>query len=176
MTVVVNDRTTESGTIYFEKEKGGSNFKVLIEFTEPESKTVLFRDNKVWIYHPKIAQKEEYDLGKDQKHLEQFLLLGFGAKGHDLLKAYTITLGSAPGEAVVKLDLAPKGAMAEQLKKVELWLSRDTWQPVQQKFTEPDGDNLTARYTNIQESHGWPDSRFQIKTEGPVKTVRPGSN
>ena len=182
VTVVVNDRTTESGVIYFEKEKGGKSFKVLLEFTQPEAKTVLFREKKAWIYRPKIAQKEEYDLGKDLR-LEPFLLVGFGGGGHDLLKAYSITLGKAePDEAglssagVVKLDLIPKGAMAEQVRKVELWLARDTWQPIQQKFTEPDGDNLTARYTNIQESQGWPDSKFQIKTEGPVKTVRPGGN
>lgn len=177
VTVVVDDWTTESGAIFFEKENGGKSFKVLIEFTEPETKTVLFRDNKARIYRPKIAQIEEYDLGSDRERLEHFLLLGFGARGHDLLKAYNITLGNTPpGETIVKLDLTPKGAMAGQIKKVELWLSRDNWQPVQQKFTEPDGDNLTARYTDVKESHGWPDSRFQIKPDGPVKTVRPGGN
>jgi outer membrane lipoprotein-sorting protein len=177
VTMVVNDRTTESGAIYFEREKDRKSFKVLIDFTEPEAKTVLFRDNKARFYRPKIAQIEEYDLGTNKERLEQFLLLGFGARGHDLLKSYNITLGNTPpGEEVVKLDLTPKGAMAEQLKKVELWLARDNWQPVQQKFTEPDGDNLTARYTGVKETRGWPDSHFQIKTEGPVKTVRPGAN
>ncbi len=176
VTLVVDDRTTESGDIYFKKEKAGKGFKVLIEFTQPEPKTVLFRDNKAWIYRPKIAEMEEYDLGKNRERLEQFLLLGFGAPGHDLLKAYTVTLAgdvNLSGAATVKLDLAPQGSLASQLRKVELWLSRDTWQPVQQQFTEPSGDYLVARYTNIKESASLADSVFQIKTSGKVKKVRP---
>ena len=176
VTLVVDDRTTESGAIHFKKEKGGKGFKVLIEFTQPEPKTVLFRDNKAWIYRPKIAQIEEYDLGKNRERLEQFLLLGFGAPGHDLLHAYAVTLVgevNLSGAAAVKLDLVPKGSMATQLRKVELWLARDTWQPIQQQFTEPSGDYLVARYTNIKESAALPDSLFQIKTSGKVKKVRP---
>ena len=176
VTLVVDDRVTESGDIHFKKEKGGKGFKVLIEFTQPEAKTVLFRDNKAWIYRPKIAQMEEYDLGKNRERLEQFLLLGFGAPGHELLKAYTVTLAgevNLSGAATVKLDLTPLGSLAGQLRKVELWLSRDTWQPVQQQFTEPSGDYLLARYTNIKENAALPDSVFQIKTSGKVKKVRP---
>ena len=176
VTLVVDDRTTESGHIYFKKEKAGKGFKVLIEFTQPEPKTVLFRDNKAWIYRRKIAEMEEYDLGKNRERLEQFLLLGFGAPGHDLLKAYKVTLAgevNLSGAATVKLDLAPQGSLASQLRKVELWLSRDTWQPIQQQFTEPSGDYLVARYTNIKESASLPDSVFQIKTSGKVKKVRP---
>lgn len=176
VTLVVDDRTTESGAIHFKKEKAGKGFKVLIEFTQPEPKTVLFRDNKAWIYRPKIAEMEEYDLGKNRERLEQFLLLGFGAPGHDLLKAYTVTLAgevNLSGAATVKLDLAPQGSLSSQLRKVELWVSRDTWQPIQQQFTEPSGDYLVARYTNIKESASLPDSVFQIKTSGKVKKVRP---
>lgn len=174
VTLIVNDRSTESGAIYFKKEPKG--FKVLIEFTQPEFKTVLFRDNKGWIYRPKIAQMEEYDLGKNRESLEQFLLLGFGAPGHDLLKAYGVTLAGdtqVDGTPAVKLDLAPQGSMATHLRKVELWLARATWQPIQQQFTEPSGDHMTARYTDIKQNPLLPDSRFKIQTSGKVKKVRP---
>ena len=176
VTLVVDDRSTESGAIYFKKDKGGKGFKVLIEFTQPEAKTVLFRDNKGWIYHPKIAQIEEYDLGKNRERLEQFVLLGFGAPGHDLLNAYAVTLVGdvhLAGAATVKLELTPKGSMARHLRKVELWLARDTWQPVQQQFTEPTGDYLVAHYADVKDAPSLPDSRFQIKTSGRVKKVRP---
>ena len=176
VTLVVDDRTTETGSIYFKKDRGGKGFKVLIEFTQPEPKTVLFRDNKASIYYPKIAQIEEYDLGKNRERVEQFLLLGFGAPGHELLKAYSVTLAgemNLNGTPTVKLDLTPQGSLTRNLRKVELWLSRDTWQPVQQQFTEPSGDYLITHYSDVRETPGLPDSQFQIKTSGKVKRVRP---
>ncbi len=175
VTLVVDDRNTENGTVYFKKDPRARGSKVLIEFTQPEPKTVLFRDSKAWIYYPKIAQLEEYDVGKNRELVEQFLLLGFGVPGHELLKAYSITVAgdvNLNGTTAVKLDLTPKGSLARNLRKVELWLSRETWQPIQQQFTEPSGDYLIAHYSNAKQSD-LPDSRFQIKTSGKVKKVRP---
>jgi len=176
VTVVVDDKSTESGTIYFQKEKGGKGYKVKIEITQPDPKTVLVRDGKVKIYRPKINQIEEYDVGKKKELMEQFLLLGFGAGGHELAKAYGVTLGGAcnlNGAACIKLDLQPKGDMTRNLTKVELWLSPETALPMQQRFTEPTRDHLTASYQQVKPGPQ-ADSVFKINAPSGVKTVKPG--
>lgn len=176
VTVVVDDKSTESGTIFFQKEKGGKGYKVKIDITQPDTKTVLVRDGKVKIYRPKINQIEEYDVGKKKELMEQFLLLGFGAGGHELAKAYGVTLGgpcTLNGAPCIKLDLQPKGDMTRNLTKVELWLSPETALPIQQRFTEPTRDHLTASYMQVKLGPQ-ADSVFHIKAPG-AKTVRPGS-
>ena len=116
VTVIVDDRATEKGTVYFKRSRGKRDFKVLIHFREPSEKIVLFRDGKGWIYRPAIAQVEEYDIGRNRETLEQFLLLGFGTAGRDLEKAYSITVA---GEAkigsqnAIRLELLPRSPGVE---------------------------------------------------------------
>jgi outer membrane lipoprotein carrier protein len=178
VTVVVDDKSTERGGIFFQKEKGGRGYKVLIQFNDPDTKTVLVKGGKAEIYREKINQIEEYDIGKDRERFEQFLLLGFGAGGTQLKKAYAVTLaGDAPaaGETTYKLDLIPQGSMARHLTRIELWISKKTWQPVQQRFTEPTKDHLTVIYTNVREEPQ-PDSRFEIRWTGKKPTrIKPGT-
>ncbi len=184
VTVIVDDKSTEKGVVYFKRSRGGRDFKTYIHFREPSEKIVLFRDNKGWIYRPSIAQVEEYDLSRNKEAVEQFLLLGFGTPGHELQKAYHVTLAGdgragdvgAGNQDTVKLELVPKSpGAARHIKKVELWLSPETWQPVQQKFTEPSGDYLITQFAAPKINAAIPDSQFKLKLRGKVKTVRPQS-
>ncbi len=179
VTIVVDDRATEKGTVYFKRSRGKRDFKVLIHFREPSEKFVLFRDGKGWIYRPAIAQVEEYDVSRNKEAMEQFLLLGFGTPGRDLQKAYQVALAAdsgGAGQQTVKLELLPKSAsITRHIRKVELWLSRDNWQPVRQQFTEPSGDYLIAQYAALKLNAPIPDSQFKLQFRGKVKTVRPQS-
>lgn len=179
VTIIVNDRSVEKGTIYFKRPKGKREIKVKIDLRDPSLKVVLFTDNKGQIYYPKAAQVEEYDLGKNRQAVEQFLLLGFGTPGRELQDAYDVTLaGDAKIDDVdaVKLELLPKSAgVARHIKKVELWLSRKTWQPVRQTFTEPSGDYLTAQYSSQKINAPIPDSQFKLNLPKNVKHIRPQS-
>jgi len=178
VTVIVNDRSTERGTIYFEKMKGKT--RVLLAFREPAEKYVLFEGTKVSLYRPKIAEVEEYDIQQRQGLVEQFLLLGFGTAGSDLQKAYGIAWRgeeTVDGQRVVHLELTPKSAQASaRLKQIELWLSPENWQPLQQKFWEPSGDYLLARYSGQKLNTKIPDRNFKLPLRGKVKTVRPQGN
>ena len=175
VTVLVNDRSTERGTIYFEKAKGKT--RVMLAFREPAEKYVLFQGTKVSFYRPKIAEVEEYDIAQRQGLVEQFLLLGFGTAGSELQKAYSIAWRgeeSLDGQRTVHLELTPKSAQASaRLKRIELWLSPENWQPVQQKFWEPSGDYLLARYSGLKLNTKIPDRNFKLPLRGKVKTVRP---
>jgi len=174
VTVIVDDHSTDRGTIAFEKKNGKT--RVMLAFKEPAEKFVLFEGNKVSLYRPKIAEVEEYEIGGRQGLVEQFLLLGFGTPGSELQKGYQITWrGEEPldGERTIHLELTPKAEQAAaRLKKIELWLSPETWQPVQQKFWEPSGDYMIARYTGLKLNTTIPDRAFRLPLRGKVKTVR----
>ncbi len=174
VTVIVNDHSTDRGTIAFEKERGGT--RVMLAFREPAEKFVLFEGNKVSLYRPRIAEVEEYEIGGRQGLVEQFLLLGFGTPGSELQKNYEIAWGgeeSLEGQRVVHLELTPKSDQAAwRLKKIELWLSPENWQPVQQKFWEPSGDYMIARYTGLKLNTNIPDRAFRPPLKGNVRTVR----
>lgn len=177
VTVIVDDHSTENGKIFFEKAK--NKLRVMLAFEQPAEKYVLFTDGKVAIYHPKIAEIEEYSLAQNQGLLEQFLLLGFGTSGTELQKSYRVSwLGeeSLDGEPAVRLELVPKSSeVAARLQRIELWLSPQTWQPLQQKFVEPSKDYLIARYRNPQQNTKIPAKSFRLPVRGKVRTVRPQS-
>ena len=173
VTVIVDDNSTETGKIFFEKTR--KRPRVMIAFDTPAEKYVLFADGKVSIYRPKIAEVEEFSVGDRQELLEQFLLLGFGTSGRDLHKGYEIRLAgqeTLDGGLSFHLELTPKsGQVTRQLKGVELWISSDTWQPVQQKFVEPSQDYLLARYSGLQQNAKIPAKRFQLPLKGKVRTL-----
>jgi outer membrane lipoprotein-sorting protein len=176
VTVIVNDHSTETGKIYFEKDKSGKPH-VMLAFQDPSEKYILFSDDKVSIYHPKIAEVDEYKVANSEGLVEQFLLLGFGTSGKELQKSYRVSVKgeeTVDGEPTVHLDLIPKNRnVAARLQHVELWLSPQTWQPVQQKFFEPSKDFLVARYRNMVHNTKIAAKSFAFPFRGKVNTVRP---
>src|SRR6202051_5400161 len=87
VTVVVNDKSTESGKILVRRDD-----KMRIEVTQPDARTILREGDDVYIYNPKIHRVEEYNLGKKKSVVDQFLLLGFGTSGSSLKESYALTL------------------------------------------------------------------------------------
>ena len=176
VTVIVDDHSTEKGKIYFEKDKSGKPH-VMIAFTDPAEKYVLFSSDKVSIYHPKISEVEEYKVANSDGLVEQFLLLGFGTSGSELQKSYKVSVEgeeSVDGQPAVHLDLVPKNQnVAARVSHIELWVSPQTWQPVQQKFIEPSKDFLVARYKNVLHNTKIAAKSFELPFRGKVKTVHP---
>jgi outer membrane lipoprotein-sorting protein len=174
VTVVVNDKSTEYGELFFEK----NNTQILLNFQKPDPKVILFRKNKAEIYLPKINQIQEYNLEKQSGLVEQFLLLGFGKETGDLQKSYTIKLNGEEvleGDTTAILELTPrKENIAAQLTKVQLWISEESWIPVQQKFFEAGGDYLITRYTAVKVNRQLPPSTFRDPFPKDAKHVKMG--
>jgi outer membrane lipoprotein-sorting protein len=149
VTVVVNDKSTESGRILVRRDD-----KMRIELTQPDERTILRDGDNFYIYNPKIRRVEEYNLGKKKSVVDQFLLLGFGTSGKSLTESYTMTLKgeeTLDGKKTVLLELVPKtDEVKQQLSKIQLWLDESTWLPVQQQFFETgSGDYFIIRYKNM---------------------------
>ena len=161
VTVVVNDKSTESGQISVR-----SDDKMRIEVTQPDARTILRDGDNFYIYNPKIHRVEEYNLGKNKSVVDQFLLLGFGTSGSSLKESYTVTLQgeeTLDNHKVLLVELMPKtDEVRKQLSKIQLWLDESTWLPVQQQFFETgSGDYFIIRFRNINRNGHIPDNEFK---------------
>lgn len=169
VTVVVDDKSTQGGELYY--NKGGT---ILIDILRPETKRILFRGSKAEIFYPKLNQIHEYNLEKHRGLIEQFLLLGFGTSGEDLRKSYLVTvLGESKldGMSVLQVELTPLDErIRSQIHKIHLWFDLASWAPVQQKFFEVGGDYMTTRYTDIKVNV--PIARTKLRLGAPKDAVR----
>src|ERR1700674_497461 len=161
VTVVVNDKSTQSGQIFVRRDG-----KMRIELTQPDPQTILRDGDDFYIYNPKIHRVEEYNLGKKKSVVDQFLLLGFGTSGSSLKESYTITLRgeeTLDSHKVILLELLPKtDEVKRQLSKIQLWLDESTWLSAQQQFFETgSGDYFIVRYKNIARNVRIPESQFK---------------
>jgi len=173
VTVVVNDKSTETGKIFVRRDD-----KMRIEFNAPNEKTILRAGNELFMFNPKIKQVEEYDLGKHRALVDQFLLLGFGTSGTDLQKGYLVTLigeEEMDKRHVVKLELTPKSDDArKQVSKIHIWLDESTWLPAQQQvFETGSGDYFLIRYINMVRNPPLSDNQFKQHWPKGVTRVKP---
>lgn len=165
-TAVINEDSVDTGTIAVKVPKP-HDLRMLIDFQEPDKKTVVIAGTKVDIYYPKTNTVQEYDLGKSHRsQMEQFLRLGFGSNSKDLTDAYSVKSGgpeTVAGEPTTRLELVPKSKdLLAQFPKFELWISDQTGISVQQKMYQPGGDYSVATYTNMQINPNLPDSAVSL--------------
>jgi outer membrane lipoprotein-sorting protein len=173
VTVLVDDRSTEYGELFYHKSK---NPEVLLKFEKPDPKVILFKKNKAEIFLPKTNQIQEYDLERHSGLVQKFLLLGFGTDTNDLNKAYEVKLvgeEQLSGDMAAVLELTPRNEqVAAQLAKVQLWISEESWLPLQQKFFEPGGDYLLTRYSSVRVNRTIPSSTFHIQAPKNAKRIK----
>jgi outer membrane lipoprotein-sorting protein len=169
VTVVVNDKSTESGTI---KVRGD---RMLLDLTAPDPRTILRTGDSLFVYTPGLKRVEEYNLGKNRALLDQFLLLGFGTDSSEMRKSYLVTYmkeDKIDDRKAVELELTPKmEAVRSQISKIQIWLDEATWLPAQQEFFEAgSGDYSIVKYSKIVRNPDLPDSQF--KPHWPKGTER----
>ena len=172
---VINDTDTQKGKIYFRREAGET--QMAAEVAEPDKKYVLYSSGKVQVYQPKIDQVNEYSAGKNRADIESFLVLGFGGRGHELLKSYDVKyLGAetANGVEAAKVELVPKSArLRNNIARILLWIDPAKGLSVQQQFFEPGGDYRLAKYSQIQINQKLPDHVFKLKTTSKTRFISP---
>lgn len=173
VTVLVDDKSTQYGQLLYRKDKKP---EILIKFEKPDLKVILFKKSKAEIYIPKINEIQEYDLEARSELVQQFLLLGFGTEVSELQKSYSLKLAGEEdiqGETAAVLDLTPlRKDIAGQLTKVQLWISEESWLPMQQKFLQPGGDYLLAHYTGTKVNRNLPSSTFEIDAAPGAKRTK----
>ncbi len=175
VTVVVDDRSTETGQILVRHDD-----KMRIDLAHPNPRTILRDGNELYVFNPRIKRVEQYDLGKHKDLVDQFLLLGFGTPGSELKKGYLVTvLGeeALDKQKTVLLELTPKSDdVRKQVSKIHLWIDEESWLPAQQKFFETgSGDYFIVRYTNVARNVRIADSRFKAHWPRGTTKIKPQS-
>jgi outer membrane lipoprotein-sorting protein len=174
VTVVVNDHSTETGTILVRGDK------MLLEMKAPDARTILRTGDNLYVYNPGLKRVEEYNLGKNRALFDQYLLLGFGTKGSELQRHYLVTLRGEPtidDKRTLELELTPKSdEVRGQISKIQIWFDESSWLPLQQQFFETgSGDYFIIRYSKTVRNPGlgespfkphWPKGTEKIKPQG----------
>jgi outer membrane lipoprotein-sorting protein len=172
-TRVVNETDTQKGKIYFRRHD--RDMQMAADITEPDKKSVLYTSGKVQLYQPKIDQITEYNAGKKRADIDSFLVLGFGASGHGLLKSYEVKYAGTEnvgGVQSAKLELTPKSqSVLNNISRIILWIDPKLGVSMQQQFFQPTGDYRLAKYFDIQLNQKISDDVFKIKTTGKTKIV-----
>ena len=177
-TDVLNDDTTESGTVTMKKVQPGE-VQGRVDFTVPDQKTITFEKRRIQEYLPKINTLQVFDLDKHGEQLDRFLMIGFGTSGIELAKDYDVTvLGTEniKGQSAIRLQLNPKAAEARQyVQKIELWIPEqgDPY-PLREKIFEPSHDYRLVTYNDLKINPPLKPDALQLKLPPGVKIEHPG--
>ena len=177
-TAVIKDTSEDDGKIALQRK----NFKDVhfrIDFQKPEVKSVDYADHKMQVYLPKANTVQQYELGKQGKAVDEFLilLLGFGTPGSELKKSYKVTVvseGEHNGKPGVHLELQPLSRETQkQLKMLDLWVDAADAYPMEQKLILPSGDTKAFRYTNVKINPPLTDDQVRLKLPKTVHRENP---
>lgn len=175
-TAIINDTSEESGTVTIYRARP-KDVRMLVEFTRPDPRSVAFASKKVQVFYPKMNTVQEYDLGKQGRLVDQFLLLGFGTTGGDLRNSYSIQWGGEEilaGQKTYRLDLTPKQKeAAEHVRRIELWISDSTAQPAQEKIWQGSKDYTLISYSDVKLNPNIKEEAVRLKLPANVKKEYP---
>lgn len=172
VTVVVNDHSTDTGTILVHGDK------MLLQMKPPDARTVLKTGDSLFVYTPGLHRVEEYSLGKNKALVDEFLLLGFGTPGSQLQQGYQVSLTGEPTldeKKSVELELVPKEASVKnQFSKIQIWYDPATWLPIQQQlFENGSGDYSIVHYSNVMRNPAISDSEFKPHWPKGTEKIKP---
>ncbi|MGA3126152.1 MAG: outer membrane lipoprotein-sorting protein [Candidatus Korobacteraceae bacterium] len=162
---VVDEHDIQKGVMYF--KRSGSNVDVAADILQPEHKKLVFANGKVQVYSFKTRHVDEKEAGQNREEFESFLALGFGGRGHDLLKNFDVRYAgeeTVDGVAAYKLELTPKSQKVRNMFRLfTLWIDPKTGMSVQQKALEGEYDFRLAKYSSMKLNQKLPEDAFKLK-------------
>jgi outer membrane lipoprotein-sorting protein len=175
-TKVIDDTAVQTGKLTMQRQRDKGTRAILDFSAEKDSRVIYLFSNTVRFYYPKLKLYQDIDVGRSSDVLNQFLLLGFGSSGKELMENYQITDGGTAniaGQGTTKLSLEPKSAHAkETLIKVDVWIPQGAAYPIQQQFFKPSGNYVTVLYSNIKIN---PQIKGTLEFKLPRGTKKQGS-
>jgi outer membrane lipoprotein-sorting protein len=174
-TAGLSETSEMDGAVRLRRIKGGT--QGIVEFQQPEQRTVFINGKQVQIYYPKANTVEIYDASKYTSNMDQILLLGFGTSAAELKKSYDVKDGGAQkinGADTTRIELTPRSdEMKKLITKIELWIPDGQSNPVRAKFSEPSKNYELVDYSDIKVNPPLPDSAFAFKVPGNAKKIHP---
>jgi outer membrane lipoprotein-sorting protein len=174
-TKAVDEHDIQKGRIYC--RRSGKDVDVAINVESPVPKSVLYKDEKVSLYEPRIDQVTEKSVGKSKADVDAVLNLGFGGSGEELMKSFDVAMEgweTLDGVKTARLHLVGKSDDLKKLfTKAILWVDPERDVPLKQQFFESTGDYRLNHYTAIVLNTKLSNDVFRLKTTSKTKFVRP---
>jgi len=174
-TAVLSETSEMEGVVRLRRAKGGT--VGVVEFQQPEQRTVFINGKSVQVFYPKANTVEIYDASKYTSNIDQILLLGFGTSSAELKKSYELKDGGPQkisGTDTTRIELNPKSAELKKLiTKIEMWIPDGQSNPIRVKFSEPSRNYELVDYSEIKTNPELPDSAFELKFPPNIKKIYP---
>jgi len=174
-TAVISESNEMEGVVRLKRSKGGT--VGIVDFQQPEQRTVYVNGHNIQIYYPKANTVEIYDSSKYTANIDQFLVLGFGTSAAELQKSYDLKMSGTEtvgNVATTRIEMTPKSAELKKLiTKIELWIPEGQDTPIQEKVTEPSKNYELITYSDIKVNPNLPESAFELKLPEKVKKIHP---
>jgi outer membrane lipoprotein-sorting protein len=168
----VPDTDVQKGVVYYERKNG--SFRAGVHFSQhngkPSAKAYTYNNEVFSLYESGPNQVTTYSkAGK----FESYLILGFGASGHDLEAKWNITyLGSenlSDGNSQVKTEklelIAKDPDVRKNVPKVTIWVDPDRAVSLKQVFTLSSTSTYIGHYSNFKMNQTLPSDAFKFKTD-----------
>ena len=167
----------EYGTLIYKPSAGQNKGKLRIDYTRPSKDIIALVGDNVVFYQPRINQVFKSTLAKAAKGKVSGYsqLIGLDGSVKSLAGNYSIEIVGdemTNGQKTTTLRLTPKVAKASgQYATIDIWVSQQSWLPVQWKLVERNGDFTIVSLRNVQLNGSIPDSAFNVTIPSGVKVV-----
>jgi outer membrane lipoprotein-sorting protein len=156
---------TDYGTLIY-KPLGNGRIRMRLDYIQPDKRTAAVDGDNFTYYQPRINQAFKGALSKATKGKNSLsgLLAGFNGSARSLTASYMIDYvreEQISGQMTYQLRLTPKEKSS--VASIEVWVSSDTWLPVQTRTVEKNGDYSVLRMDRMELNARLDDSAFNVK-------------
>uniref|UniRef100_E6Q0E1 MucB/RseB N-terminal domain-containing protein n=1 Tax=mine drainage metagenome TaxID=410659 RepID=E6Q0E1_9ZZZZ len=173
----IYDKDTQTGTVYFERRKGGVSMALHLKTLDgkPVPKEMVYDGGEFKLYEPMLKQETIFKTTGKQSEIESFLALGFGGSGADLKKNWNVSYSGAEtinGIQTSRLVLLPLNDSTKQnVSKVILWVDMANGIAIRQQSYDPSGNYRMVNYKIVHLNGGVPGNAFEIKTASGTRVI-----
>ena len=166
------ETTTQTGKVYFKRSK---DTKAMFDITTPHPMQVLFKGGTLSLYKIRSNQVTEHKAA-NKSEIEAFLELGFGARGHDLLKSFEVKMAgweTVDRTRVAKLELVAKSEKVRNMfSQFIMWIDPKQDVPLKQQVLQPDHNYWSSHYSHFKLNSRISDDVFRLKTNSATEIIR----
>ena len=165
---LLRDPVVSKGRFYYTKPDD-----VLLQYTEPDVRYLLFTKEEQLFYFPKLKRAERGTSTRVHDYLFRFFAIG--QSSDSLKKFYEIGLDEETNDIkdTYLLVLRPRKRMIKKaVQDVRLWISKDRLLPVRLQWREPDGDSTTISFDDVHFNPDIQASVYHIEIPKGVEIIK----
>ncbi len=148
--------------------------RMLITYTAPERKTIVFDTNRLIIKRADQEAPEVLDISDIMKTVNKYFT---NATPDQLRRAFNVRAFPDPDmPAYYQMELIPRRKQISQgLERLQIWVTKDTYMLAQMKMSFPGGDSDVFKLEDVQLNVPVAPSTFDMGVPATVKGKKPGT-